>query len=346
MIFRQLFDRKTCTYTYLLADEESSQAVLIDPVAEHYDRDSQLLSELGLELRYTIETHVHADHVTSASRFRSTHSSESIVAKHGGAACGNHHVVDGERVNFGAHALEVLTTPGHTDGCLTFYLREQSMAFTGDALLIRGCGRTDFQNGDARTLYASIHEKIFTLPPHTRLYPGHDYRGLTATTVAEELAHNARLGQGKSVEEFVEIMDNLNLAQPRRIHDAVPANLQCGISTPFASEEDQVAEVEPPFVAAHADSLLLIDVRTPEEFRGPLGRVAGSLLAPVEEVAKHADAWDRGKRVVTICRSGKRSLTAAATLRELGFVEVASMAGGMIRWNQLELPVETEQPAS
>ena len=236
MIFRQLFDQTSCTYTYLLASRHGGEAVLIDPVLEQVERDLRLVAELGLELVHTLETHVHADHVTGASVIRERLGTRSVVAAEGGASCGDVHVRDGDRVSFGRHALLVRTTPGHTDGCLSFVLEDAEpspgaaplMVFTGDALLIRGCGRTDFQQGDPHRLWRSVHDKLFSLPPTTRVYPGHDYKGHTVSTVAEERAHNPRLGGGKTEAEFVAIMQGLRLAQPKKIDVAVPANLECG----------------------------------------------------------------------------------------------------------------------
>src|SRR5690606_13981564 len=219
MVFRQLYDAETSTYTYLLVDEETREAVLIDSVAEQVERDLRLVAELGLELVYTLETHVHADHITGASEIRKRLGTRSVVAAHGGASCGDVHVKDGDRVRFGRHALVVRTTPGHTDGCLSFVLDDETtpMVFTGDTLLIRGCGRTDFQQGDPHALYRSVHDKLFTLPDRTLVYPAHDYQGRTASSVGEERQHNPRLGGDKTEAQFVEIMSNLRLAQPKRI---------------------------------------------------------------------------------------------------------------------------------
>ena len=230
MIFRQLFDTATWTYTYLLADPETREAVLIDSVREKADRDIKVIEELGLNLLYTLETHVHADHITGASALREHFSSKSVVSARAGAACADVQADDGDLITFGSYTVEIRATPGHTAGCLTFVVRdgEEVYAFTGDAIFVRGCGRTDFQQGDANTLYRSVHEKIFTLPEHTRIYPGHDYRGHSATTVAEEKQHNPRLNLGVSEESFVEIMSSLNLANPRLIDVAVPANMVCG----------------------------------------------------------------------------------------------------------------------
>lgn len=228
MLFRQLFDPETSTYTYLLADEDTHEAVIIDPVAEQVVRDLQLIQQLGLKLLYALDTHVHADHVTGASALREATGCSTVQSATSGARCATHHVEDGDVVRFGQHALEVRSTPGHTNGCLTYVLSNKRAAFTGDALLIRGTGRTDFQQGDPRVLYRSIREKIFTLPSRTLLYPGHDYRGRTVTTVAEERSHNPRIKDGISEDAFVDIMNNLGLPEPKRIHEALPRNLRCG----------------------------------------------------------------------------------------------------------------------
>ena len=226
MIFRQLFDRETCTYTYLLADD--CEAVLIDPVLEHVDRDAQIIDELELCLKFTLETHIHADHVTGAAGLRDKVGCLAVVSEAGQAVGADKPVRHGDVINFGTRHLTVRATPGHTDTCVTYVLDDESMAFTGDALMIRGCGRTDFQSGSAQTLFKSVHSQILSLPSSCRLYPGHDYKGRTVTTVKEELAHNPRLGGGRTVAQFIEIMDNLDLSQPARIHIAVPANLRCG----------------------------------------------------------------------------------------------------------------------
>ena len=229
MLFRQLFDRESCTYTYLLADEQTKDAVLIDPVRELLERDLALLQELGLSLRYTLETHVHADHVTAGGLLRQRTGSRSVLSARGGAPCVDVAAEDGQEIAFGGHSVTCLATPGHTDSCMSFHVPDLGAVFTGDALLIRGCGRTDFQQGDARTLYASVHDRLLALPDDTRVYPGHDYKGHTVSTVGEEKAHNPRLGGGRTVDEFVEIMGRLALAPPGKIAEAVPANQRCGL---------------------------------------------------------------------------------------------------------------------
>ena len=243
MIFRQLFDPETSTYTYLLADEDTREAVLIDSVREQLERDLSLLRELGLTLRYAAETHVHADHVTASGKLREETGAQVCVAESAGVSNCDRALRDGERLAFGRCELEVRATPGHTGGCVTYVCHDAGLAMTGDALLIRGCGRTDFQEGDPATLYDSVHKRIFGLPEDTLLYPGHDYKGRTVTTVAEEVRFNARLGSGKSETDFVAIMEGLDLAYPKRIDEAVPANLESGMVAPIDQTPPQVAGV-------------------------------------------------------------------------------------------------------
>ncbi|XP_040901129.1 persulfide dioxygenase ETHE1, mitochondrial [Toxotes jaculatrix] len=227
LIFRQLFESESSTYTYLLADAETKEAVLIDPVLETIDRDLKLIQELGLNLKVAVNTHCHADHITSTGLMKKRLVGlKSAISKFSGASA-DILLTEGDKITFGKHYLTVRETPGHTDGCTTLVSGDQSMAFTGDALLIRGCGRTDFQQGCAKRLYESIHQKIFTLPDQCLIYPAHDYLGQTASTVGEERKFNPRLT--KSLEEFVDIMNNLNLPKPNKIDISVPANLVCGV---------------------------------------------------------------------------------------------------------------------
>lgn len=226
MIFRQLFEPDTSTYTYLIACENTRLAALIDPVASEADAYLDLLQELNLELAYTLETHVHADHITASGALRERLGSRSVVHRLAGAACADILAEHGDRIAVGDLEIEVRYTPGHTQGCVSYVMSDR--VFTGDSLLIGGCGRTDFQQGDATRLYESIRRQLFTLPPDTLVYPGHDYNGNTVSTIGRELAENARLGQGKSLEEFVSIMKGLNLAHPKYIDVALPANQACG----------------------------------------------------------------------------------------------------------------------
>ncbi|XP_026226806.1 persulfide dioxygenase ETHE1, mitochondrial-like isoform X11 [Anabas testudineus] len=227
LLFRQLFELESCTYTYLLADTETKEAVLIDPVLETVDRDLKLIHELGLNLKVAVNTHCHADHVTGTGIMRKkVVGLKSAISKFSGASA-DIQLSEGDKITFGKQYLTVRETPGHTDGCVTLVLADQSMAFTGDALLIRGCGRTDFQQGCAKTLYQSIHEKIFTLPDECLVYPAHDYLGRTVSTVGEERKFNPRLT--KNLDEFMDIMKNLNLPKPKKIDISVPANRICGL---------------------------------------------------------------------------------------------------------------------
>jgi sulfur dioxygenase len=349
VLFRQLLDPDTSTYTYLLADPASGEALLIDPVREQFARDVQLLQELGLRLGHALETHVHADHVTGGGRLRSELGCRLVTGVRSGVLTSDRSVGEGETIGFGRYELEVRETPGHTDGCVSYVCHAQGMAFTGDALLIRGCGRTDFQQGDSRRLYESIHRALFSLPDDTLLYPGHDYQGRTVTTVAEEKRFNLRLGDAKSADEFVEIMSQLKLAYPRRIDEAVPANMASGVTepepaspspdradgwAPVARTPSGVPVIEPAWVAQHCAELRLIDVREHLEFCGPLGHIEGAELVPLAELAARAPEGSRKQPVVTVCTYGTRSGKAALALREQGFEHVASLHGGMIRWTE------------
>jgi glyoxylase-like metal-dependent hydrolase (beta-lactamase superfamily II) len=226
MIFRQFFEPDTYTYTYLLGCERSRRAVLIDPVATDVETYVSLLKGLDLHLLYTLETHVHADHITGAGLLREQLGSKSVVHRDAGAMCADLLVTDGVLLQVGEMEIEILHTPGHTNGCLSF--RVSDRVFTGDSLFIGGCGRTDFQQGDAGRLYDSITQKLFTLPPDTLVYPGHDYNGHTVSTIKQEMAQNPRLDGGKSREEFIAMMANLNLPYPKYIEQALPANQACG----------------------------------------------------------------------------------------------------------------------
>jgi sulfur dioxygenase len=357
MLFRQLFDRESCTYTYLLACPHTRRALLIDPVREHFARDRQLLDDLGLRLVHTLETHVHADHVTASGLFRTALGSKSVVSSKGGAPCADVLIEDGGVVRCGHYQLEVRHTPGHTGGCVTYVLEDKSMAFTGDALLIRGCGRTDFQQGDAATLYRSVHERIFTLPDSTALWVGHDYQGRTATTVEEEKRLNPRLGGGKSQADFVAIMADLKLSNPAQMDVAVPANLRCGWMpqdglepvvpdavtwAPVARTVTGIPEVTTAWVAdtlQRARSYRLVDVREPSEWQGELPCLPDADTVPLASLIAAAHAWDRQAPVVVYCRSGGRSGRAAQTLETMGFACVASMAGGMLRWVEERRPL-------
>jgi len=230
MLFRQLFEPGSSTYTYLLACEQTGDAALIDPVLDTVERDLDLIRALGLSLACTIETHIHADHVTGAARLRALVGSKAGFPAASGAEFVDFTIAEGEPLTIGEIQLRPLYTPGHTDDHHVYFLESGGTArvFTGDALLIEGCGRTDFQNGDAATLYRSVHDKIFALPQDTLVYPAHDYNHRRVSSVGQERLRNPRLGDGKSVDEFIAIMGGLNLPRPKKMDVAVPANRACG----------------------------------------------------------------------------------------------------------------------
>lgn len=356
MLFRQLFDQDSSTYTYLLADEQTREAVIIDPVIEQFERDRTLIEELQLKLLYILETHVHADHVTGSGLLREHFGAKSVVSERAGVVCPDLQVKQGDRIRFGRHELEVRETPGHTNGCVSYASATARMVFTGDALLIRGCGRTDFQQGDAAELYRSVHSQLFSLPADTTVYPAHDYKGRTASSIAEEQRLNPRLGRGKSLADFVQIMNGLQLPYPRKIDASLPANARCGLSTELvagASEAEadwspavQLSGVGVPEIGADAlDALVaagaaLVDVREQDEYRGELGHIPRAQLVPLSTLSAAARAWPKDRPVLLVCRSGGRSGKAALQLSAAGFARVASLRGGMREWNAQGRPVE------
>jgi sulfur dioxygenase len=226
MLFRQLFDKETSTYTYLLADQQTQEAILVDPVLEQVERDLKLLTELGLSLRYCLETHIHADHITGTAKLREITGCLGIVPDKAQASCADRYIKDGEILQLASITIQAIATPGHTDSH-NAYLVSQDRVLTGDALFIRGCGRTDFQSGDAGTLFDSVTQRLFTLADETLVYPGHDYRGQTVSTIGEEKHWNPRF-VGRDRQNFIQFMDSLDLPEPQKIMEAVPANERCG----------------------------------------------------------------------------------------------------------------------
>lgn len=237
MIFRQLFEPQSCTYTYVIGCPETRQAVLIDPVLETVDRDFEVLRDLGLTLEATVETHVHADHLTSALKLRAMTDSKIIAPAGAGVGCADSEASEETPVKVGGLEIKPLFTPGHTDHHLSFLIGDRVM--TGDSLLIDACGRTDFQGGDSAVLYRGVQEKLFSLPQDTLVYPGHDYQGRWVSSIGQEQGRNPRLSRDVNEAEFIEIMDKLNLPYPKRIDLAVPANLLCG-QCPDTVPEDMV----------------------------------------------------------------------------------------------------------
>jgi glyoxylase-like metal-dependent hydrolase (beta-lactamase superfamily II)/rhodanese-related sulfurtransferase len=357
LIFRQLFDSTSSAYTYLLGDAHSGAAVLIDPVYENERRDLALLRELGLRLVATLDTHVHADHVTAAWLLKQRCGSQILLSEDSGAVNVDRLLKHGDRVAFGSRHLAVRATPGHTSGCLSYVLDDHGMAFTGDSLLIRGCGRTDFQQGSPARLFRSVKEQILSLPAACLLYPAHDYRGLTVTSVGEERRFNPRLGGNVDAADFAGYMNNLGLPHPKLMDIAVPANLRCGQPDAMAALpaepgwaalnctfggvwEIQPAALDERMAGAQVHDIQIIDVREPHEFSDVLGHIHGARLLPLSQLAARSDEIQRDRPVVTVCRSGARSAQATVLLQKAGYTQVANLAGGMLRWRAEALPVE------
>jgi len=353
LVFRQLFDPTSSTYTYLLGD--AGAAVLIDPVFEHERRDRALLRELGLKLVATLDTHVHADHVTAAWLLKQRCGSRILLSAASGASDADTLLAHGDRVVFGTRHLEVRATPGHTAGCVTYVLDDRSMAFTGDALLIRGCGRTDFQQGSPYKLFHSVRTQILSLPPECLLYPAHDYRGVTVTSVAEERRYNPRLGGDANEADFAGYMNHLGLPHPKLMDVAVPANLRCGRPeggrlpqaepgwAPLTCSFGGIWEIQPAALVerlAEGDGIQIVDVREPAEFTDALGHIHGARLLPLSELSARLGELDRTSPVVAVCRSGTRSAQATLLLQKAGLGKAANLAGGMLRWRAELLPVE------
>jgi sulfur dioxygenase len=355
LIFRQLFDPQSSTYSYLVGDGRAREAVLIDPVFEQARRDAALVSELDLTLVATLETHVHADHVTGAWLLKRQFGSAIVVSEASGAQGADRLIAHGDRVTFGSRYLEVRATPGHTRGCVTYVLDDESMAYTGDCLLIRGSGRTDFQQGDARAMYRSVRSQILSLPPSCLLYPAHDYRGLTVTSVAEERRYNPRLGGEIGESDFVGYMSNLGLPHPKLIDIAVPANLRCGRPeadtalpvepgwAPLTFTFAGIWEIQPHALEESTERIQIVDVREPNEYNGSLGHIRGAKLIPLGTLVGRANELEKDRPVVAVCRSGARSAHASVLLQRAGFNDVANLAGGMLRWRAEGHPVEGGQ---
>jgi glyoxylase-like metal-dependent hydrolase (beta-lactamase superfamily II)/rhodanese-related sulfurtransferase len=362
MLFKQLFDKETWTYTYLLADEVSKQAAFIDPVNTQIDSYLALLAEHGLTLKYSFETHVHADHITASGLLRQHTGAQTCVSYKGGAQLADIQLHDGDVFFVGEEQIKAIATPGHTPGCTSYLWRDR--LFSGDSLFIGGCGRTDFQGGSASDLYDSITQKLFTLPDDTLVYPGHDYSERWVSNIHQERTTNQRLA-GKSREEFIEIMANLNLPKPRLIDESVPANRYCGLDEnerqdavarreeqgvscsmrPKTTGVDLVAAAKQQITEVNVEkakqlltegNITLIDTREESEYAA--GHIDNAILLPrgVIEFKLNTipELADPTKAVLIYCRTGGRAALAAQTLQTLGYKTVLSIAGGFEAWEK------------
>lgn len=347
-------DPRSHTRTYVVVDEEAAQALVIDPVRDRHPETIRALLALKVEVCAVVETHVHADHITDALLLQDALERAGgprpkiIVSARANVSGDVRRVDDGDRIRVGETTLQVLATPGHTVGCLSLVLdapfvdvtaKEFPRAvFTGDALLIGGCGRTDFQGGDAKTLFHSIRNKLFQLPGETVVYPAHDYRGRSSSTIEEERTNNPRVKDGMTEEAFVALMGDLDLQPPAQIALAVPANERVGKLGPEWSQSalvkrpDGVFEIPSGFIDLETGlgppGVVLLDTRPVEE-RVQEGQLASAIVVAFDDLAKEAEQWSRKMPAVTICRRGIRSVEAAKVLVDLGFSHVASLKGGM-----------------
>jgi glyoxylase-like metal-dependent hydrolase (beta-lactamase superfamily II)/rhodanese-related sulfurtransferase len=343
MIFRQLFDSTSGTYTYLLASRHGGEALIIDPVLERVDRYLQLVHELDLRLVKAVDTHLHADHITGLGALRDRTHCITVMGEQTHADVVSMRVAEGDRVEIEGLRLDVLYTPGHTDDSYSFALSDR--VFTGDTLLIRGTGRTDFQNGDPRAQYDSIFNKLMKLPDETFVFPAHDYKGDTVSTIGEEKVFNPRL-KVKSIDEYVDLMNNLKLPNPKMMDVAVPANMHVGL------HQEDVARKGWALTAAEAVALRgrpdvsIVDLREKSE-REKHGIIPGSLHAPYPELAEqisdggmlHELAVATGKRLVFYCAFGERSAMAVQAAQDAGLKTACHIEGGIDAWKKANGPV-------
>jgi len=338
MIFRQLFDQTSSTYSYLLASRRGGEALIIDPVLEKVDRYLQLVKELDLKLVKAVDTHIHADHITGLGALRDRTHCITVMGEHARVDVVSMRVTEGDNLTIEGVALDVLYTPGHTDDSYSFLMHDR--VFTGDTLLIRGTGRTDFQNGSARAQYESLFGKLLKLPEDTLVYPAHDYKGDTVTTIGEEKRCNPRL-QVKSVDEYVELMSKLNLPNPKMMDVAVPANMRQGLA------QDEIARkgwsVTPPqaMELVGKPGVVLIDLRERPE-REKHGTIPASLHAPYPALQENISpggmlyelATATNKRIVFYCAFGERSAMAVQAAQDAGITSACHIHGGVDAWRK------------
>ncbi|MDA9507711.1 hydrolase glyoxylase [Bradyrhizobium sp. CCBAU 11386] len=343
MIFRQLFDSVSGTYSYVLASRLGGEALILDPVLEKVDRYCQLLRELDLKLVKAVDTHLHADHVTGLGELRDRTHCMTVMGDQTKADVVAMRVADGDKVTIEGLSLDVMYTPGHTDDSYSYLMGDR--VFTGDTLLIRGTGRTDFQNGSSRAQYDSIFNRLLKLPDETMVFPAHDYKGDTVSTIGEEKRYNPRL-QVRSVDEYIELMANLKLPNPKMMDVAVPANMRVGLHQEELEKEGRALTASEAIRSLGRPDILLVDLRETNE-RAKHGMLEGALHTPypsVEESLKPGGmlrevAAATGRRVVFFCAFGERSAMAVAAAKEAGLANTAHIAGGIDAWKKAGGPV-------
>jgi len=346
MLFREL-NRGKCK-TYLIGSERKHLAVLVDPLREKVDRYLALLAYHGLRLDAVIDTHTHADHRSATFDLKELTGAKVIMHRKAPAPRVDQHVDDGDKIPLGELVIEVLHTPGHTPDGISLFIVDRVL--TGDTLLIRGTGRCDFAGGDAGEQFDSITQKLFALPDETLVFPAHDYRGNTRSTIGEEKRLNPRV-TNRSREQYIELMNNLGLPLPDNIQEVLQPNQSAvdddRLRFPSLGELNQVRQLgagQVRLLTESSPSPVIVDVREPEEFTGELGHIAGSILIPLKDLTARADELSAHKErhIIVVCRAGVRSTTAAAILTGLGFEHVSNLKGGMLDWNQQQLPVERD----
>ncbi len=341
MIFRQLFDSVSGTYSYLIASRRGAEALIIDPVLEKVDRYIQLMSELDLRLVKAADTHLHADHVTGLGALRDRTRCVTVMGENSKADVVSMRLADGDRLDIEGVSLNVIYTPGHTDDSYSFALEDR--VFTGDTLLIRGTGRTDFQNGDARAQYDSIFNRLLKLPDDMLVYPAHDYKGDTVSTIGEERRSNPRL-QVKSVEEYAALMSNLKLPNPKMMDVAVPANMRIGLAQDSVAQKGWAVLAADALLLPGQSDIALIDLREKAE-REKHGSIPGALHEPYPDLRDNLGpgglirALGANMRVVFFCAYGERSAMAVMAAQEAGITSARHIQGGMAAWKAAGGPV-------
>jgi glyoxylase-like metal-dependent hydrolase (beta-lactamase superfamily II)/rhodanese-related sulfurtransferase len=343
MIFRQLFDSVSGTYSYLLASRAGGEALILDPVLEKADRYCQLLRELDLRLVKAVDTHLHADHVTGLGELRDRTQCITIMGEQSKADVVSMRVSDGDKVTIEGLTLDVMYTPGHTDDSYSYLMGDR--VFTGDTLLIRGTGRTDFQNGSSRAQYESIFNRLLKLPEETLVYPAHDYKGDTVSTIGEEKRYNPRL-QVRNVDEYIELMANLKLPNPKMMDVAVPANMHVGLHQEELAKQGLALTARDAINSLGRPDILLVDLREASE-RAKHGTISGALHAPYPGIAESLKpggmlrevAAATGRRVVFFCAFGERSAMAVAAAKNAGLANTAHIEGGIDAWKKVGGPV-------